>query len=337
MILFHNKYIIPCLFLVYILLSGCQLQTTMDGSSPIYHSIPESPVPDASELKRKNSFLAALDRVDYQELDTESNVYLTIDSTSQAIPFKTGKSYVKGIVLPDDLTRATVTIEAIAGKTVFVPTLLILKQNFRPSRVIDSSAFSYQPSTIFNPDRLMASFEIDRTKGSDTIAEKYILIFTTDKDVQGSTQLQSLADQYAKARSLADPRLPSPVSRHAPTGLLKISVLDVQLMTARGGTTWEDISGEIAADNIIDTPLVDPGESVPTDVSATTETMSPSGMPDRGDSDMFAETEEMYNRLIRKNVDAGDIDKAWRLVQEGEKAGSLTVRRTFMRALDRKK
>lgn len=336
MIFFHNKCIIPCILFFCIMSSGCQLKTTMDSSSPIYHSIPDSPTPAANELKRKNTFLAALDKVDYQELNTEENVFITIDSKSQAIPFKTGKSYVRGIVLPDDLYSATIKIDAIAGKTVFVPTILILKQNFRPSRVIASSAFSYKPSGILHPDRLQASFEIDRAKGSETVAEKYIVIFTTDKDKQGTTTLQSLADQYAKARSLADPRLPSPVARHAATGLLKISVLDMKLISAPD-TTWEDISGDDGRSNIIESPIVDSGTSRSADISAPAETIMSTELPDSGSSTMFAETEDMYNRLIRKSVDEGNIDKAWRLVQEGEKAGSVTVRRTFMKALDRKK
>ncbi len=330
--LFHRTYLIPFILTAIIISSGCQLQSTMDSGSPIYTSIPESAAPTANELKRKDSFLAALDKVDYQELDTENNEFITIDSTAQAIPFKTGKSYVKGIVLPDDLSRATLRIEAIAGKTVFVPTILVLKQNFRPSRVIDSSTFSYHPSGILNPDRLQTTFEIDRTKGSETAAEKYLLFFTTNKDMQGSTELQSPADQYARARSLADPRLPTPVARHAATGLLRISALDVQTMAA-AAPTWGDFSGD---DAIIESPVQEPVRR-PAEISMDANSARPSGPADTDLSTMFPETEEMYNRLIRKSVDAGDIDKAWRLVQEGEKAGSVTVRRTFMRALDRKK
>ncbi|MEA2115104.1 MAG: MalM family protein [Thermodesulfobacteriota bacterium] len=329
---FHRTYLIPFILPAIIVSSGCQLQTAMDSGSPIYTSIPESAAPSANELKRKDSFLAALDKVDYQELDTENNEFITIDSTAQAIPFKTGKSYVKGIVLPDDLSRATLRIEAIAGKTVFVPTILVLKQNFRPSRVIDSSAFSYHPSGILNPDRLQATFEIDRTRGSETAAEKYLLIFTTSKDMQGSTQLQSPAEQYARARSLADPRLPTPVARHAATGLLRISALDVKTMAA-AAPTWGDFSGD---DSIIESPVQEPVRR-PAEISMDANPARQSGPADADLSTMFPETEEMYNRLIRKSVDAGDIDKAWRLVQEGEKAGSVTVRRTFMRALDRKK
>ena len=310
---------------VLVLLSGCQLPTTLNSNSPIYSAIPDNPSEAASELKRRDTFLAALDKVDYQLLDTEKTAYITIDSNAQVIPFKTGKSYVRGIVLPDDLASTTIKIEAIADKTVFVPTILILKQNFRPSRVIDSSDFTYQPAGILTPDRLQGTFAIDHNRGSETVAEKYLLIFTTEQDSKGVTKLQSQADQYAKARGLADPRLPKPVARHAATGLLKITAIDPKTMAAPA-TTWEDLSGQQPGEAFVDHSPVVPGTAA--------EQAEPSADESAG---MFPETEAMYNRLIRKNVDDGNIDKAWRLVQEGEKAGSVTVRRTFMRALDQKK
>lgn len=335
MVISFRLYLFPGILFSLIMFSGCQLQTTMNSNSPIYTAIPASATPSLNKLKRKDSFLAALDKVNYQELDTEKNAYITIDTTDQAIPFKTGKSFVKGIVLPDDLSRATIRVEALAGKTVFVPTILILKQNFRPSRVIDSSAFSYKPSGILKPDRLEATFDINRTRGSETAAEKYFLIFTTDKDRQGSTQLESLADQYARARSLADPRLPTPVAQHASTGLLKLSVLDIQTRMA-AAPTWEDFTGEHDGKEIIQSPVQDSGRQA----AGVTKPGDNSGHKWSASSvdptAMFPETEEMYNRLIRQSIDAGDVDKAWRLVQEGEKAGSVTVRRTFIRALDRK-
>ena len=154
-----RNFFVPGIFISLVMVSGCQLRTTMDSDSPIYTSIPDSPVPSLNELKRKDTFLAALDRVDYKELNTEKNEFITISTTDQAIPFKTGKSFVKGIVLPDDLSRATIRIEAIADKTVFVPTVLILKQNFRPSRVIASSAFSYKPSALLEDISLQTLFQ----------------------------------------------------------------------------------------------------------------------------------------------------------------------------------
>ncbi len=323
------------LFLVLpaaILLTGCALETTMNSASPIYTSVPTSTVPSANALKKANVFVAAFDKVQYEELDLTDNKFIKIDTNNQVVPFKTGKSFVKGIVLPDNLASATVRIEAIADKTVFVPTVLILKQNFRPSRVIDSSAFKYKPSGMLSPDRLETTFNINRTQGSKTAAEQYLLIFTTDTDMQSSTTLENKAAQYAKARSLADPRLPSPIARHAATGLIRVSVLDSEIIPLANSTNlsrYQDIEEE----SVLVEESVQETTSNATDTHTFKETVFT--VPKPGVSAMFPETEELYHRLIWESVDAGDIDKAWRLVREGEKAGSATVRRTFMRALEK--
>jgi maltose operon protein len=51
---------------------------------------------------------------------------------------------------------------------------------------------------------------------------------------------------------------------------------------------------------------------------------------------MLSETQAMYDRMIRESVASGDMDRAWRLVQEAERAGSTSARRTFVDAVERK-
>ena len=45
---------------------------------------------------------------------------------------------------------------------------------------------------------------------------------------------------------------------------------------------------------------------------------------------MLSETEELYNQLITQSVAENDIDKALRLVEEAERAGSRSARNTFI-------
>jgi maltose operon protein len=40
--------------------------------------------------------------------------------------------------------------------------------------------------------------------------------------------------------------------------------------------------------------------------------------------------------MIRGSVASGDMDRAWRLVQEAERAGSTTARQTFLDAVAQK-
>lgn len=47
---------------------------------------------------------------------------------------------------------------------------------------------------------------------------------------------------------------------------------------------------------------------------------------------MMKETEELYNSMIRKAIEAGDYEKAFALVAEAERAGSTTAQKTFIEA-----
>jgi maltose operon protein len=51
---------------------------------------------------------------------------------------------------------------------------------------------------------------------------------------------------------------------------------------------------------------------------------------------MLSETQAIYDRMIRESVASGDMDRAWRLVQEAERAGSTSARQTFLDAVAQK-
>jgi maltose operon protein len=51
---------------------------------------------------------------------------------------------------------------------------------------------------------------------------------------------------------------------------------------------------------------------------------------------MLSETQAMYDKMIRDAVRNGEMDRAWRLVQEAERAGSSSARDTFLKAVERK-
>lgn len=51
---------------------------------------------------------------------------------------------------------------------------------------------------------------------------------------------------------------------------------------------------------------------------------------------MLSETRAIYDRMIRQSVASGDMDRAWRLVQEAERAGYTTARQVFLDAVAKK-
>jgi maltose operon protein len=178
------------------------------------------------------------------------------------------------------------------------------------------------------PQRLKGKVYLDRRPGGPLAAEKHLVIFTTDKDLRGSTRMLSEAKLYARAQGLADPRLPDSVAQHAATGVFGITVGDLEIADAspnryvrqrRGADRYVASSGDRAA------------RAAGPSVKSAQRARKPVGK-----QPMLKETQGLYDRMIRDSVANGDMDRAWRLVQEAERTGSTTARATFVNAVEDK-
>ena len=160
---------------------------SMASSSPMYTAVSPSAAASREILNAAPICCDSLSGLRFTPIDLKSSQFHEINASSQAFQFSTGKSLVQGLAIPDELERATIIIDAIAGATVFVPTVLILDRDFQVSRAIDSGNFKYTPAGLMEPQRLRGSFLLDRRQGSKLAGEKYLVVFTTDKDLKGST------------------------------------------------------------------------------------------------------------------------------------------------------
>ena len=326
------------LMLCGLLVSGCtgsgssgSWLGTMEAKSPVYTGVPDGAGPGMSALRSARVCCSALDQIRFEELDPKKTRYFEIGASSPAYPFATGKSFFQAFKIPDNLDRATIRIEAIAGGTVFVPTVLVLDSRFRVTRAIDSDYFRYTPAGFLEPQRLKGSFQIDRGRQGNLVDESFFLVFTTTKDLAGQTQMISEAALYAKARGLADPGLPDPVAQHAATGVIRVSTRDLEVSQR---STKRYVSEQQSARR-----YVEPSESAtptrskaPPPAPAAAAPRAPAS-PGQG---MLKDTQQIYDRMIREAVTSGDMDRAWRLVQEAERAGSSSARSTFVQAVERK-
>lgn len=70
-------------------------------------------------------------------------------------------------------------------------------------------------------DRLEGVMRLTPALGQQKL---YVLVFTTDKDLQQTTTLLDPAKAYAKGVGNAIPDIPDPIARHTTDGLLKLKV-----------------------------------------------------------------------------------------------------------------
>jgi maltose operon protein len=307
----------------------------MESRSPMYTAVSPSATASQEILNAAAVCCDALSDLRFVPLDTTTTRFYEINAASQAFAFSTGKSLLQAFSIPDDLERATLTIDAVAGATVFVPTVLILDRDFQVTRAIDSSSFKYTPAGFMEPQRLRGRVFLDRRPGSALANEKYLVIFTTDKDLRGSTRMISEARLYARARGLADPGLPDPVARHAATGVFRMDVGELE--TAAPAVSRAYVQQQRGATRYVApapavTTATPKAPAPPVTRKATTKPTAPT----KGPQPMLPETQRMYDGMIEESVSVGDMDRAWRLVQEAERAGSTSARTTFVTAVKNK-
>jgi maltose operon protein len=306
----------------------------LQSASPMYTGVSPNAAASRTELNAARICCESLSELRFEPLNIKNAEFYKVDASAQAFAFETGKSFVRAFSIPDELERAVVTLEAVAGATVFAPTVLILDEAHQVSRAIDADNFVYTPSGFMEPQRLKGRFYLDRRRGGELANEKYLVVFTTADSLNGSTQMISEARLFARSRGLADPRTPDPVAEHAATGVFRLTVGDLET-SVRTSTEYVDqrqdagryVTGGAAAGAAVAAPAPAAPRAAP----------KPAAKPrPTGEQPMLSETQAMYDRMIRESVSSGDMDRAWRLVQEAERAGSTSARQTFLKAVEQK-
>ncbi|SQA98228.1 maltose regulon periplasmic protein [Cedecea neteri] len=77
-------------------------------------------------------------------------------------------------------------------------------------------------------------------------------------------------------------------------------------------------------------PVVVGNVAPPTAYSAPAAAPAPVAAPAAKSEPMLNDTESYFNRAIKQAVDKGNIDKALKLLNEAERLGSTSARKTFI-------
>lgn len=219
---------------------------------------------------------------------------------------------VAAFALPADRGSLEITLSSIAtGKTVYAPNVLVLDEQMRPAAFYPSSYFPYQQPGIVSSDRLEGTLKLTPALGQKQI---YLLVYTTRQDLAETTQMVNPAKAYAAGVGNAVPDIPDPIARHTPTGMLSLKV------------SAEQKSGNVMIGQVF--PSSAP-VAAPVVVGNTTPAVAAPAVT-KPDAPMLDDSESYFNEAIKKAVKAGDVDKALKLLDEAERLGSKTARKTFI-------
>ncbi|SUX87882.1 maltose regulon periplasmic protein [Citrobacter koseri] len=149
----------------------------------------------------------------------------------------------------------------------------------------------------------------------------YVLVFTTNNDLQQTTTLLDPAKAYAKGVGNAVPDIPDPIARHTTDGLLKLKVKTNSSSSVLVGPLFGSSGpGPVTVGNT----------AAPATAYTAPAVAAPAPAPAKKSEPMLNDTESYFNNAIKDAVAKGDVDKALKLLDEAERLGSTSARSTFI-------
>ena len=278
-------------------------------SAGLLASVPGISLADVNYVPQNTSAAPTIPTADLQQLTWTPVDQSKVQSTQIAVggqtlnvPGITGK--VVAYSVPANIGELTLTLTSEVNKqtNVFAPNVLILDQNMTPSAYFPSSYFTYQAPGVMSADRLEGEMRLTPALGQQKL---YVLVFTTEKDLQQTTTLLDPAKAYAKGTGNAVPDIPDPVAKHTTDGLVK--------RKAQTNSSSRVLVG----------PLFGSSGPAPVTVGNTAAPAyaAPVAAPVAAPAP------------AAKAVAKGDIDKALKLMNEAERLGSKSARSTFIGAV----
>ncbi|HCL5403401.1 TPA: maltose operon protein MalM [Citrobacter freundii] len=265
---------------------------------------------------------AALQQLTWTPVDQSKTQATQLAAAGQRLDVAGITGPVAAYSVPANIGELTLTLTSEVNKqtSVFAPNVLILDQNMTPSAFFPSSYFTYQEPGVMSADRLEGVMRLTPALGQQKL---YVLVFTTDKDLQHTTTLLDPAKAYAKGVGNAVPDIPDPIARHTTDGLLKLKVKTSSSSSVLVGPLFGSSGpGPVTVGNTA-APAV-------TYAAPAAAVAAPAPQPVKKSEPMLDDTESYFNQGIKDAVAKGDVDKALKLLDEAERLGSKSARSTFI-------
>lgn len=265
---------------------------------------------------------AALQQLTWTPVDQSKTQTTQLSTGGQQLNVPGISGPVAAYSVPANIGELTLTLTSEVNKqtSVFAPNVLILDQNMTPSAFFPSSYFTYQEPGVMSADRLEGVMRLTPALGQQKL---YVLVFTTDKDLQQTTTLLDPAKAYAKGVGNAIPDIPDPIARHTTDGLLKLKVKTSSSSSVLVGPLFGSSGpGPVTVGN-----TAAPAVAYAAPAAAVA---APAPQPVKKSEPMLNDTESYFNQGIKDAVAKGDVDKALKLLDEAERLGSKSARSTFI-------
>lgn len=288
------------------------------GSEPLRRVDALTPTPAPLEMPQETAREALaqapiccerIAQMPFQPIAADFAGDVVIDTQAPAFEFASGKSFLRAFALPVDSRSFEIRLYSQAGETVLAPSAMLLDAHFRPTRLLDANDFAYVPATGLKGDSLDTRLRIDRRDPGNPNNERYLVLFTAQDELGQGTTMVHPAKAYAEALGNEPPALPDPVARHAPTGIVKMVLIE------EGGARSQ-------ADTYV------PGYSTGREMGATLPSVAAPV------HNVLPETQAYYRQAIDAALAERDLERALRLADEAGRVGDSEARAYLLERID---
>ncbi|WP_354624210.1 MalM family protein [Psychromonas sp. MME2] len=321
--------------------TGCSSNNSMliDYGDKDTHKLQKiNPALGYQALEQASVCCTTLSELNYLPISQPDAFDFVITEKSDVFNFTTGKSFVQGVTLPLADGSIKVAVSAPIVSSVFVPTILLLDDQYEPLRLYGEETITYQSGSLLNIDRFFANIEVPAVFDNDRHA-KYLIILTTQKAMQGTTTLTLPEPSSAEIgrEALIIKEYNNKPLPHTATGVVRLA-FDYKpngensaknIMVKESNTDSQKAQAIVATKEMSN---IKPKATIqPTKQSATSEAATATTPPIN--KSIQPESEEMYLLLIEKSVKNEDYKKALHFVEEAERAGSTKARDAMFDAM----
>ncbi|UXY10680.1 maltose operon protein MalM [Kosakonia sp. ML.JS2a] len=264
---------------------------------------------------------SALQQLHWMPVSPSQTLSSDVSAAGQTLNVAGISGPVMAYSVPANIGELNITLTSkVSNESVYAPNVLVLDQNFTPAAFFPSHFFTYQEPGVMSDNRLEGTMKLTPALGQQKL---YLLVFTTQKDLQQTTQMVDPAKAYAKGNGNAVPDIPDPIARHGVTGSLVVKASTSSSSSILVGPLFGSSGpGPVTVGN-----TAAPAYSAqPAPAAAPVAAPAPAVKSEP----MLNDTESYFNQAIKQAVAKGDVDKALKLLDEAERLGSKTARSTFI-------
>ena len=264
---------------------------------------------------------SALQQLHWMPVSPSQTLSSDVSAAGQTLNVAGISGPVMAYSVPANIGELNITLTSkVSNESVYAPNVLVLDQNFTPAAFFPSHFFTYQEPGVMSDNRLEGTMKLTPALGQQKL---YLLVFTTQKDLQQTTQMVDPAKAYAKGNGNAVPDIPDPIARHGVTGSLAVKASTSSSSSILVGPLFGSSGpGPVTVGNT----------AAPAYSAQPAPAVAPVAAPAPAvkSEPMLNDTESYFNQAIKQAVAKGDVDKALKLLDEAERLGSKSARSTFI-------